>query len=407
MAKRHDISDWSDPDEPRRGSLGMKLVLFGALLPVFLAAVLVGGFLLARGTGERAATVTAGEAPLDCSSARDAWRSACRTAASVGDGPSTTGGIEPRATGRSSTVKTAAAEPVNQVKEPAKPVAAAPAKVPPPPARPAAREPDRTQDAAALAEAPKPAATPAPERSAAVPSEEAVPAMRPRLAATPKAEPKPAAMPMPERAAPPEEPVPAKPRLAAVPEPAAPKPPVVAPPEPALPVDEKTFATPSAKPGESARSERAAIPERAAPERRRDVERTAALPASRAVVRERERAVAERDEEPAPRLARHRAKAEAARAVAAARSRVVKQRVRTARARMREAAPDLDGGYRVTSQRIYMLPGGQQVVVHTRPRAEDVRDLLAEHRARFGARRVASPYWGAPSYGGWHSASEW
>ena len=33
-------------------------------------------------------------------------------------------------------------------------------------------------------------------------------------------------------------------------------------------------------------------------------------------------------------------------------------------------------------------------MTYGQPRAEDVRELVAEHRARFGARRVASPYFG-------------
>jgi hypothetical protein len=85
------------------------------------------------------------------------------------------------------------------------------------------------------------------------------------------------------------------------------------------------------------------------------------------------------------------------------------------RTRVREAAPVLDRGYgslRVTSQQIQILPDGRQIVVQTRPRAEDVRDLVAEHRARFGQRRVASPVWGAPAYvpaySGWYAgAADW
>ena len=48
-------------------------------------------------------------------------------------------------------------------------------------------------------------------------------------------------------------------------------------------------------------------------------------------------------------------------------------------------------------------------MTYGQPRAEDVRELVAEHRARFGARRVASPYFGGPAYGGgWYGGSgEW
>src|SRR4051794_1681864 len=106
MTERQDFSHWFE-DEPRRGSTGMKLVLFGALLPVFLAALVIGGFLIARAPGEGAAATTATitETALDCSSARDAWRWACQktveapAAAAIGDGPSTTGSIEHK-TGR-------------------------------------------------------------------------------------------------------------------------------------------------------------------------------------------------------------------------------------------------------------------------------------------------------------------
>jgi hypothetical protein len=413
--RRDDISDLLGADEPRTGSLGMKLVLFGALLPVFLAALLVGGFLIVRGPGEGAQTaaqaVTAAEAPLDCSSPRDAWRSACQKVAAA-DGPATTGSIEAKATGRSSTVRTATAEPAaDRPKEPVKPAAASPVKAPIPPARSAVREAENQDSAAARAEAPKPAAeprpakapAPAPERVAAMPAAE--PAAKPRVAAGPQPalEPKPAVASAPERGAavPPEEPVPA-----------APKAPFVAAPEPAPAVNANAIAAmpsaaaPSAKPTESAKPERASPLERMA--RRRDVERTAAVPASPPPVVPRERASAvERDEEPVrpARLARHRAKAkEAARTVAAVRAKVVKQRVRTARPRFREVAPDLDGGFRVTSQQIHTLPDGRQIVVHTRPRSADVRELVAEHQARFGQRRVASP-WGG---GGWYAgAADW
>src|SRR3954462_7785047 len=109
MTDRQNFSSWSE-DEPRRASTGMKLVLFGALVPGFLVALLVGGFLLARGQADGAAVTAVSEAALDCKSSRDAWRWACQktgaekpsaAAAAVGDGPATTGSVDHR-TGRSS-----------------------------------------------------------------------------------------------------------------------------------------------------------------------------------------------------------------------------------------------------------------------------------------------------------------
>ena len=147
MTERQNFSHSSE-DEPRRVSTGMKLVLFGALVPVFLVALLVGGFLLARGQADGAAVTAVSEAQLDCSSSRDAWRWACQktgaatpsaAAAAVGDGPSTTGSVEHK-TGRSSSIKTATAEPAEPAKEP--PKALPLVKAPVPPSRPA--EPDKS-----------------------------------------------------------------------------------------------------------------------------------------------------------------------------------------------------------------------------------------------------------------------
>src|SRR5829696_4806596 len=173
MTERQNFSHSSE-GEPRRVSTGMKLVLFGALVPVFLVALLVGGFLLARGQADGVAVTAASEAPLDCSNSRDAWRSACQktgaevpgaAAAAAADGPSTTGSVEHK-TGRSSSIKTATAEPAEQAKEPPKalaPLVKAPVpplvKAPVPPARPA--EPDKIQQVASAAE---PART-APEKA--------------------------------------------------------------------------------------------------------------------------------------------------------------------------------------------------------------------------------------------------
>src|SRR5215213_4073285 len=356
MTDRQNFSSWSE-DEPRRASTGMKLVLFGALVPVFLVALLVGGFLLARGQADGTAVTAASDAQLDCSSARDAWRWACQktgaatpsAAAAVGDGPSTTGSVEHK-TRRSSSIKTATAEPAEQAKEP--PKALPLVKAPVPPSRPA--EPDKVQQTASAAEPARPAAEKA----------ETKPVSRPSSA--------------PERAAaPPEEPVPAvAPRLAVTPA-----------------VDEKAPAAALAsKPEESAKPERAA-------------RSTAA-----ARGRERRASVADDDDEKPARLARHRtrAKESARRTVAAVREKAARQRLRAARLRARDEASD-SGDYRVSTTRTYVLPDGRRVMTYAQPRAEDVRELVAEHRARFGARRVASPYFGGPAYGGgWYGGSgEW
>jgi hypothetical protein len=360
MTDRQNFSSWSE-DEPRRASTGMKLVLFGALVPVFLVALLVGGFLLARGQADGAAVTAASGAQLDCSSARDAWRWACQktgaatpsaAAAAVGDGPATTGSVEHK-TGRSSSIKTATAEPAEPAKEPLKALPLA--KAPVPPARPA--EPDKIQQTASVAEP----ARAAPEKAA-----ETKPASRPSSASE-------------RAAAPTEEPVPAAaPRLAVTPA-----------------VDEKAPAAALAsKPEESAKPERAAR-----------------APAA-ARGRERRASVADDDDERPARLARHRTRANesARRTVAAVREKAARQRIRAARLRARDATSDLaDGDYRVSTTRTYVLPDGRRVMTYAQPRAEDVRELVAEHRARFGARRVASPYFGAPAYGGgWYGGSgEW
>jgi hypothetical protein len=353
MTDRQNFSSWSE-DEPRRASTGMKLVLFGALVPVFLVALLVGGFLLARGQADGAAVTAVSEAQLDCSSSRDAWRWACQktgaatpsaaAAAAAGDGPSTTGSVEHK-TGRSSSIKTATAEPSEPAKEP--PKALPLVKAPVPPARPA--EPDKVQQTASAAE---------PSRAAAEKAAETKPASR-------------------LSSAPPEEPVPAvAPRLAVTPA-----------------VDEKAPAAALAsKPEESAKPERAAR----------------ATAASRG--RERRASVADDDDEKPARLARHRtrAKESARRTVAAVREKAARQRLRAARLRARDEASD-SGDYRVSTTRTYVLPDGRRVMTYAQPRAEDVRELVAEHRARFGARRVASPYFGGPAYGGgWYGGSgEW
>ncbi len=347
-------------DEPRRASTGMKLVLFGALVPVFLVALLVGGFLLARGQADGAAVTAASEAQLDCSSSRDAWRWACQktgaatpsaAAAAVGEGPSTTGSVEHK-TGRSSSIKTATAESTEPAKE--TPKALPLVKAPVPPARPA--EPDKIQQAVSAAEP----ARAAPEKAA-----ETKPASRSSSSA-------------PERAAaPPEEPVPAvAPRLAVTPA-----------------IDEKAPAAALAsKPEESAKPERAA--------------RSSAAAGGR----ERRTSVADADDEKPARLARHRAKAKesARRTVAAVREKAARQRLRAARLRARDEVSD-SGEYRVSTTRTYVLPDGRRVMAYEQPRAEDVRELVAEHRARFGTRRVASPYFGGSAYGGgWYSGSgEW
>ena len=290
MTDRQNFSHSSE-DEPRRVSTGMKLVLFGALVPVFLVALLVGGFLLARGQADGAAVTAVSEAQLDCSSSRDAWRWACQktgaatpsaAAAAVGDGPSTTGSVEHK-TGRSSSIKTATAEPAEPAKEP--PKALPLVKAPVPPSRPA--EPDKIQQAASAAE---------PARAAAEKAAETKPVSRPSSA--------------PERAAaPPEEPVPAvAPRLAVTPA-----------------VDEKAPAAALAsKPEESAKPERAAR----------------ASAAARG--RERRASVADDDDEKPARLARHRtrAKESARRTVAAVREKAARQRVRAARLRARDEASD-------------------------------------------------------------------
>jgi len=353
MTERQNFSH-SFEDAPSRVSTGMKLVLFGALVPVFLVALLVGGFLLARGQADGAAVTAASEAQLDCSSSRDAWRWACQktgaetpsAAAAVGDGPSTTGSVEHK-TGRSSSIKTAAAEPAEPAKEP--PKALPLAKAPVPPSRPV--EPDKSQQAASAAE---------PARAAAEKAAETKPA---RSSSAPE-----------RTAAPPEEPVPAAaPRLAATPT-----------------IEEKAPAAALAsKPEESAKPERAAR----------------ATAAARG--RERRTSVADDDDEKPARLARRRtrAKESARRTVAAVREKAARQRVRAARLRARDEASD-SGDYRVSTTRTYVLPDGRRVMAYGQPRAEDVRELVAEHRARFGARRVASPYFGAPAYGGgWYGGS--
>src|SRR5215203_1216827 len=359
MTERQNFSH-SFEDAPSRVSTGMKLVLFGALVPVFLVALLVGGFLLARGQADGAAVTAASGAQLDCSSARDAWRWACQktgaatpsaAAAAVGDGPATTGSVEHK-TGRSSSIKTATAEPAEPAKEPLKALPLA--KAPVPPARPA--EPDKIQQTASVAEP----ARAAPEKAA-----ETKPASRPSSASE-------------RAAAPTEEPVPAAaPRLAVTPA-----------------VDEKAPAAALAsKPEESAKPERAAR-----------------APAA-ARGRERRASVADDDDERPARLARHRTKAKesARRTVAAVREKAARQRLRAARLRARDTSDLGDGEYRVSTTRTYVLPDGRRVMAYGQPRAEDVRELVAEHGARFGARRVASPYFGGPAYGGgWYGGSgEW
>src|SRR5687768_8767929 len=65
---------------PRGGMSGLKLVLLGAVMPLALAGVVVGGVALTN-TPRRDAAVASAEA-LDCSSPRHSWRWACQQAKS-------------------------------------------------------------------------------------------------------------------------------------------------------------------------------------------------------------------------------------------------------------------------------------------------------------------------------------
>jgi hypothetical protein len=338
-----------------KGPSGTKLVLLGALTPVVLAGAVIGGMLALNSPREETAAAK-DEAALDCRSPRHSWRWACQqaksaeegygvTAATPVEGPATTGSVERQLTARSTSAKGADGEPIRaadaklaaatQGAESPKTEAASPAASPPKTAwvEPAPEKPVRRAEPTPVP-APKAQEEEARKIAAASPGPVKPQAKIETAAAPPKAQ----AESAPTRVTPVAEPEPAVARAAAR---------VTEPPSP--PAAER-------------------------PERRK--------------------AAAKVDEdESAPRLSRKRLKArEPASARKATASRAIAKRARVARSQAREPAPEVANGYRVMSMRSYTLPDGRRVIVHTAPRQDIVRELLAEHQATFGRRQFASPY---------------
>jgi hypothetical protein len=325
--------------EANRSFSGLTLVASGALAPIAVIALVVGAMLTLKSPSDDAAVATASET-LDCQLPRNAWRSACQSAAkepgqastavaAVDEGPATTGTVDTRKR-RSSSIRSAADEDADRTPEgqvrPDAPATAAPKPVGVEAAS-SVSEPPRVNAAARAAEAAKPAAeaVPAPETSPSSVKESAL----------------------------------------------------------------------------SGRIERTRGEARKRVALRATVKEAAARPTTRARVVERREAAASPAQP--RRLVRSRIRAAAAEEARVARRRTVAVAQRKA-IRQRSVVARAPGGLRVTSTRSYILPDGREITVRVTPRAGEVRALMAQHAAAFPGGRAPAAWLARPMVAsGWFS----
>jgi hypothetical protein len=377
----------------RRGSSAFKLVLLGAMAPLVLYGLAVGGAMLVGEAPEGGAALTVAGASLDCASPRDAWRSACQTEkpgsseakamVTAEDRPVTTGAVERRTSGRSSTgakspaIEAAAALPAS---EPARSEASSAAE-------PSARM--EAADLAARAESsrdnPRPKVTDAetrevtpvsPEKtaSAAKPAEEA--RSRPLDDDIEDAEADPTAA----RAS-------RLPRTAALPSGAT--------------ADRRTADSPRS--GAKAKAADEAETETRAADRSSLRNRHAEAPAAPSIRKKpRPETDATAEAERSAKLAKARLAREARtvkqRAALAERRKVAERRsaerrLRQARTRTLDDEAPVSSGYAVMSLRTYEFADGRTVTVRVPPRPEVVRELISRHEALTRPRVVYLPRW--------------
>jgi hypothetical protein len=390
-------------------------VLLGALAPIAVFALPFGVMRFVGPEGEAPAAAGVESATLDCASPRNAWKPGCQTpqsnltrdadvTGSINDGSAASGSAERRAKRRSvagtpsaqpdSGAAKAPSEPLGQTAAPQRLMVAQAEAARPDPSPSAGqgptawRDPARSPDSTQSSDAPQ---APAPNQPAASRGEPAT--------AVQDAEAKPdgAQAAGLERAGP--EAKPDSPALKA-------------------PVPAGDAASPKTAPTRSVQpaSREAAEPaDEAEPARRparriaRETPRAVQARASREKPRARVAEAQSVDEPVKP--VRHRlrpARVEAREAAAARSERAASFRRASRRfAHHRPRAPRgddlaLSGGLRVSSVQTYYLPDGRRVVVNAPVRSDVVRDLVAQHTARFLSRRaaLAAPP-PAPAWGGW------
>jgi len=392
----------------------LRFVLLGALAPIAVFALPLGVMRFVGPEGEAPAVVDAGSAAVDCASPRNAWRPDCQTTpqgnlardadvtGSINDGAAASGSAERRAKRRSvagtpsaqpaSDAAKAPSEPSGQTAAPQRLTVAQAEAARPDPSPSTGQEPTAWRDPARSPDSTQPSdAAPVPSRPAASQGE---PATAVQDAA---------AKPSGAQAA----------GLERVGPDAKPDSPALKAPVPAGDAaSQKTAPTRSAQPASREAAEPADEAEPARrPARRitRETPRAAQARASREKPRARVAEAQSADEPVKP--VRHRlrpARVEAREAAAARSERAASFRRASRRfAHHRPRAPRgddlaLSGGLRVSSVQTYYLPDGRRVVVNAPVRSDVVRDLVAQHTARFLSRRaaLAAPP-PAPAWGGW------
>jgi hypothetical protein len=352
---------------------GLRLALFGALIPIVLVAAVVGWAVSRPGGGSAEVASRAG---LDCTSSRDAWRWACQeskvgapardalpvkeAAARVKD-PVTTGSIAAPKAARTAPAKTASAEPQPAMPAATAPQAAAAAK---PEARPApqpvASPEPATTGSIAPALAPATADDAKPSATAWVsPPGPTTPALAP-----PRPEPAPAAAAVVEPPRPVASSAPARSTVGSRADEPAVRRAVQARPEPIVAISAKRKVVASASVDERPK---AISPERAKP--RPVVEKPARVARHRPAPLAQERAVQADDDDDEP---------------AASAPPLLRQSRLSARS---------DTGLRVSSVETRVMPDGRVMTVNVMPRPDVVRSLVARHTQSYASPRSRAPYW--------------
>jgi hypothetical protein len=340
MAKPRGFPVHDDPVPPAGGRSALKIVLVGALVAFGGYSAVAGASLL---LGRAPDTAVAAKSEIDCGSSRFAWRPECQ--AGKAEVASTDGDGSRRARRRATTADEPAAAPA----APAVP-AAGPSAVPTAVAVASLADPVATASVEPSAEAARPTG-PTSDRLAKRPDPAAESIPIPPVRAVPREPTRPAIA-----ASPPRERRAESPRTEARPK-----------------------AAPEAAPAirNSIRIGRAKVeavdeaPRARAKLARRDAAQFASLKRERAERSRRTRLAAAWQPEGDT--------AEPGMAEDAWRSRREERFVRR-----RDRTPDRSGlppGMTVTSVRTYVLPDGRLVSVNVRPRADEVRALIAQHRA--------------------------